>query len=190
MPRRGFAGSAVPTTTTAAVSAAAMSFDIASIEGWVFTTTPFVVVLSRGDRLVEEKILCSSLVGNTLIVAPDGRGYDDTQPRDHDPGSSVIHVLSSDVVDEANVHVHDPDRDDHPQYLKTASLPPPPAIAYLHQQLAPEAVWVIVHNLGFRPSVTIKDSASGIVIGDVVHLDANNLIVSFSSALGGEAYLS
>lgn len=54
----------------------------------------------------------------------------------------------------------------------------------------PSATWVINHNLGKKPSVTVIDSAGTEVEGQVVHTDINNLIITFSAAFSGKAYLN
>ncbi len=61
---------------------------------------------------------------------------------------------------------------------------------YRHVQSTPAAVWVITHGLGYRPNVTVVDSTARQVEGDVEHVNDNELIVSFSAAFAGEAYLS
>jgi hypothetical protein len=62
--------------------------------------------------------------------------------------------------------------------------------SYHHQQLTPSATWDIVHNLGYHPSVFIADSAGTVVVGDMQYIDANHLVVTFSSGFAGDAYLS
>jgi hypothetical protein len=66
----------------------------------------------------------------------------------------------------------------------------PPGGNYRHVQVSPATDWDVVHNLGFRPSVSVEDSAGTVVEGDVIHVDANHLTISFSVALGGYANLS
>jgi hypothetical protein len=61
---------------------------------------------------------------------------------------------------------------------------------YLHTQSAAASMWTITHNLGKFPSVTIVDSAGDQVEGNVDHLSANSLTVTFSSAFGGRAFLN
>lgn len=61
---------------------------------------------------------------------------------------------------------------------------------YRHSQSSPSAAWVIAHNLGRRPHVTVIDSAGTLVIGHVSHTDENNLVVSFESGFSGTAYMS
>jgi hypothetical protein len=61
---------------------------------------------------------------------------------------------------------------------------------YIHEQIVPASTWVIQHNLGKYPSVTIVDSAGNVQIGDVEYIDTNNLTVSFTGSFGGRAYLN
>lgn len=61
---------------------------------------------------------------------------------------------------------------------------------FRHNQSAPAATWVVEHNLGYYPSVSVQDSAGTNVFGDVVYLDQNNLTITFRNAFGGYANLS
>jgi hypothetical protein len=63
-------------------------------------------------------------------------------------------------------------------------------VAYTHNQNAVSNSWVINHNLGFRPNVTVQDSAGTIYEGEINYTNANSLTVSFSAAFSGKAYLS
>lgn len=62
--------------------------------------------------------------------------------------------------------------------------------AYIHDQGVPLNPWVITHNLGRYPSVTIVDSANDEVIGEVKYNSVNQLTISFSGAFSGKAYLN
>ena len=62
--------------------------------------------------------------------------------------------------------------------------------AYTHDQMIPNLVWNITHNLGFFPNVMTFDSAGTQIIGEVVHLDKNSMTITFSHSNAGEAYLS
>lgn len=65
------------------------------------------------------------------------------------------------------------------------------ALSYSHTQPIPAADWVIAHNLGYRPAgIRAFDSAETEWIGDVEHVDENNLILHFVSAFGGRADFS
>lgn len=61
---------------------------------------------------------------------------------------------------------------------------------FRHSQNEPSQTWEINHGLGKFPSVSIVDSGKSAVIGEVQYLDENRLIVSFSAAFSGEAFLN
>jgi hypothetical protein len=63
--------------------------------------------------------------------------------------------------------------------------------SYHHIQSTAATTWTIPHNLGFRPNVTVEDSTgTDIVPGTIVYTDANTVTLTFSAAVGGDAYLS
>lgn len=62
--------------------------------------------------------------------------------------------------------------------------------SYYHTQGGVSASWVITHNLGFRPNVTVFTSANQMVEGDVVHDSLNQLTITFSAGFSGYAVLS
>lgn len=61
---------------------------------------------------------------------------------------------------------------------------------YVHQQMQASDCWIIGHNLGKRPAVTVVDSAGGVVVGDVTYFSDIALQVRFASAFAGVAYLN
>lgn len=61
---------------------------------------------------------------------------------------------------------------------------------FVHEQMTPESVWTVTHNLGFFPNVMTFDSAGSQVIGDVDHINQNSITITFSGSNSGEAYLS
>ena len=63
-------------------------------------------------------------------------------------------------------------------------------LAYMHTQGVASSTWVIAHNLGFHPNVTVQDSAGNIVEGEIAYTNTNSLTVSFASSFSGKAYLS
>jgi hypothetical protein len=63
-------------------------------------------------------------------------------------------------------------------------------VSYEHMQGAASSSWSITHNLGFKPNVTVIDSAGNIVEGEIAYTNSNSLTVSFQSAFSGNAYLS
>lgn len=105
-------------------------------------------------------------------------------------------------IDTAGVQVVEVDAAAPVTIEECAPIPGPPGptgpvdgFRYEHQQLAPAAVWTIVHGLNGFPNVTVADSAGTRVEGDVAYLDANTVTVSFASngvpaPFAGAAYLS
>lgn len=61
---------------------------------------------------------------------------------------------------------------------------------YVHYQDVAEKTWIITHNLGKYPSVTIVTSAGEQVIADVNYISLNVVSVSFMGAFAGRAYLN
>lgn len=61
---------------------------------------------------------------------------------------------------------------------------------FIHEQDIPSAEWTIHHNLNTYPSVTVVDSAGTVVIGGVQYVNANTVVISFSGAFSGKAYLN
>ncbi len=83
---------------------------------------------------------------------------------------------------------------DHNELANRDAIDSHPASAisglmYVHQQLVPESIWLITHNLNRNPSTTVMDSAESVVHGDIQHNSSNQLTISFSSAFAGTAYL-
>jgi hypothetical protein len=61
---------------------------------------------------------------------------------------------------------------------------------YRHVQNAPSSIWLINHNLGKRPSVSVRDSSGEQIMGEISWVDDDTVVVAFSAAFGGEAYLN
>jgi parallel beta-helix repeat protein len=63
-------------------------------------------------------------------------------------------------------------------------------IAYTHHQTSASREWLVCHNLGKYPSVTVVDSAGSVVVGDVAYLNTEELIIRFTSEFSGRAFLN
>lgn len=63
-------------------------------------------------------------------------------------------------------------------------------VSYTHTQYSASASWSITHNLGYKPNVTVSDSAGTIIEGAIAYPTSSTIILSFSSAFAGTAYLS
>lgn len=59
-----------------------------------------------------------------------------------------------------------------------------------HDQITPSDKWIITHNLGFHPSVTVVDTAGTEVVGATTYLSDAQLEINFSAAMAGKAYLN
>ena len=57
-------------------------------------------------------------------------------------------------------------------------------------QMVSSATWTIQHNLDKYPSVTVIDSAGTICVGEIQYISSNKLVLIFSSAFSGIAYLN
>jgi hypothetical protein len=67
----------------------------------------------------------------------------------------------------------------------------PPTLVYRHVQATAATTWAITHNLPFRPNVAAVDSTGREMWpGAVDYPDAATVQLTFSAAVGGEAYLS
>lgn len=64
------------------------------------------------------------------------------------------------------------------------------AQSYRYIQSSNSSTWVVTHNLGFRPSVTVIDLDGDVVNGDITYDTANQLTLTFAQPIKGEAYLN
>ena len=62
--------------------------------------------------------------------------------------------------------------------------------SYVHVQSQAAKVWVIKHDLDKMPSVVVKDSAGNTIVGESEYVDKNTVILSFSGAFSGKAFLN
>lgn len=61
---------------------------------------------------------------------------------------------------------------------------------YVHVQNTPATIWVVVHNLGKHPSVSVVDSAGTAWIAEVSYTDVNTLEIRHAAPFSGKAYLN
>ena len=61
---------------------------------------------------------------------------------------------------------------------------------YVFAQSVASDTWIIQHNHGKYPSVTVVDSGGNLVVGDVQYLDRNNITLRFAAPFSGNAYLN
>jgi len=65
----------------------------------------------------------------------------------------------------------------------------PSDIFYVHTQATPAAVWTINHNLNGQPTAVVLDSAGTQCEGTFSYPSGNQMIITFSSAFTGTAYI-
>jgi hypothetical protein len=63
-------------------------------------------------------------------------------------------------------------------------------LSYIHNQTTPSTTWTVSHGLGFVPNITVVDSAGTVVEGSYNYPSASVVVLSFSGAFSGKAYLS
>lgn len=61
---------------------------------------------------------------------------------------------------------------------------------YVHIQASAMTVWSITHNLSKYPSISIFDSLGRSIWANPLHINANQLTITFSAAVSGKAYLN
>lgn len=66
----------------------------------------------------------------------------------------------------------------------------PAASRHVHTQGTASTTWTINHTLGGYPSVMVVDSAKTVVYGEINYLSTTQVVVNFSSAFSGYAYLT
>jgi hypothetical protein len=66
----------------------------------------------------------------------------------------------------------------------------PSTTTYVFNQASPLAVWTINHGLGEFPSVAVIDSTGAMVEGDVSYVSSEQIVLSFTGAFSGTAYLN
>jgi hypothetical protein len=60
-------------------------------------------------------------------------------------------------------------------------------VPYIHTQPMPALNWAINHNLGFRPDVTLLNSGSVEIEGEIVHISDNLAVAIFVVPVAGTA---
>lgn len=61
---------------------------------------------------------------------------------------------------------------------------------FVHTQNLVSSTWTINHNLGGYPSVMVVDTAKTVVVGDITYNSESQIVVNFSAAFAGYAYLT
>lgn len=64
---------------------------------------------------------------------------------------------------------------------------PPGGGSYQHTQSTPASTWVVNHNLGFRPDVTVFSPGGIEVEAEIAHISTTQTEIRFSAAATGSA---
>jgi len=64
------------------------------------------------------------------------------------------------------------------------------ADTYVHTQGSPSSSWSVTHNMNKYPSVTVIDSSSNEVEGEVTYNSLNSVTITFSGSFSGTAYFN
>ena len=62
--------------------------------------------------------------------------------------------------------------------------------AYVYNQIAPSTTWTITHNLNYHPNATTLDTGGTNIFGVFSYPNTNTLVIDFTTAVSGVAYLS
>ena len=61
---------------------------------------------------------------------------------------------------------------------------------FTFNQIVASTTWIINHNLGKFPTITVIDTAGTVVTGEYTYTDNNNVTLTFSAGFAGKAYLN
>lgn len=65
--------------------------------------------------------------------------------------------------------------------------PPGEGAAYVHMQASAAAEWIVNHNLGARPHVTVLSTGGAEIEASVTHVSVNQLLINFAAPQAGSA---
>ncbi len=66
---------------------------------------------------------------------------------------------------------------------------PAQSVFYVHTQAVASAVWTINHNLSAEPTAVVLDSAGTQCEGTFSYPSKNQMVITFTSAFAGTAYV-
>lgn len=61
---------------------------------------------------------------------------------------------------------------------------------YVHDQPTASATWMVTHNLGKNPAVTVVDTSARQVVGEVEYVNTSSLIIRYTAPFSGQAFLN
>jgi hypothetical protein len=149
-----------------------LSLSVSAGEGIIFPAPPFNIVVwpvnQMAVRTNAEILRVTEKVGDTFTVL---RAQEGTSARAIQPGDQVGANITVKTISDI-------------EQVVTRNLP------IVFAQLTPSAVWTIEHNRDRYPFVYTTDSAGTPVVGETFYPDANTVVIQFSVAFSGNAYLT
>lgn len=61
---------------------------------------------------------------------------------------------------------------------------------HVHLQATPASIWVIHHDLGGHPAVSVVDSAGTLVFGEIMYTSTSTVTIRFTAPFSGKAVLT
>ncbi|MFH1493735.1 MAG: collagen-like protein [Pseudomonadota bacterium] len=101
-----------------------------------------------------------------------------------DDGETVL------VLDEDNIEALDMAEQGPPGPTGAAGPIGPPGAnggGYVHSQSSAEVLWIINHNLGVRPAISVTDTGGSELDAEVLHVSMNQCHIMFNAPTAGLA---
>lgn len=161
---------------------------------WMTTTA---ITYSHARAVIEDPSNVSYIIppDNTTVTQILSAAAQSPWPVDLSPHETIRAPLIPETV--PAVELEEPDvseivRVEGPQGpAGPKGDPGPTGGTYIHQQVTPSTTWTIDHNLGFDPAgIRIVTSGGSELEGAVTYTSPNQVVVTFSTAFSGTAYLS
>lgn len=129
-------------------------------------------------------------IGDYFFDRPEGRLYGPKTTVGW--GDTYIELLTYLGLDDlTDVDATEPTEQDVLMYEESTNTWKNQKIRYVHDQPTPSDEWVINHGLKTKPAaISVFDTSDTMVFGDVNHVTVNQVVLSFSAAFAGVAYLT
>lgn len=153
--------------------------DVLQIVAEVTTKAEIIAAVTNKGAEIHVQVLGAGPKGAQGDVGPQG-----PQGVQGPPGETYIHPATH----PAEMIVESADRVFLTQMEKTSLLNYKEN--FVHRQSTAASIWYIQHGLGKFPAITVVDSAGSSAEGTPEYVNSNYLILRFSAAFSGVAYLS
>lgn len=129
-------------------------------------------------------------IGDYFFDRPEGRLYGPKTALGW--GNTYIELLTYLGLDDlTDVDATEPTEQDVLMYEDSTNTWKNQRIRYRHDQGTPSDVWTVNHGLKTKPAaIAIFDTSDTMVFGNVNHVNENQVVLSFSAAFAGVAYLT